>query len=238
MPASRTLTSVLLCSLALSIGECSDGGRRLSHARSSRSSSESGLGSRPGGERSGLDPASLKEGDLIFHRSNSSQSEAIRIATQSKFNHVGIIFQYKGQFMVFEAVQPVKITPLPRFIERGNHHFVIKRLRDGDRVLSAEVIARMKALGQGYLGKNYDLQFRWSDERIYCSELVWKLYKQGAGVEVGTLQKARDLNLGNPVVQKLIKQRYGDAAAIPLDEPIISPQAMFESDRLVTVAEK
>ena len=232
MNASRILCSALLCSAALSFGECSDRGRRIVHARSNRAAAG------PSGANRTVDPSILRDGDIIFHRSNSSQSQAIRIATNSKFNHVGIIFQHKQKFMVFEAVQPVKITPLERFIERGGNHFVIKRLRDQETILTPAVVAKMKELGQGYLGKNYDLYFRWSDERIYCSELVWKLYKEGAGVEVGKLQKAGDLNLGNPVVMRLIKQRYGDQAAVPLQEPIISPQAMFESDRLVVVSEQ
>jgi hypothetical protein len=33
----------------------------------------------------------------------------------------------------------------------------------------------MKATGEGFLGKDYDLTFGWSDERLYCSELVWKV---------------------------------------------------------------
>lgn len=232
MNVSRSLCSILLCSLALSQWECSERGRRSAHARGARPATPAGSPAAV------VDPASLRDGDIIFHRSNSSQSQAIRIATNSNFNHVGVIFNHKGNFMVFEAVQPVKITPLARFIERGGNHFVIKRLRDYDAVMTPAVIARMKELGQGYLGKNYDLYFRWSDERIYCSELVWKLYKEAAGIEVGKLQKAGDLNLGNPVVQRLIKQRYGDQAAVPLQEPIISPQAMFESDRLVVVSER
>ena len=33
----------------------------------------------------------LKNGDLIFHTSQSSQSQAIQIATNSKYSHMGII---------------------------------------------------------------------------------------------------------------------------------------------------
>ena len=181
MPASRTLTSVLLCSLALSIGECSDGGRRSGSCPVVEVVVRVGVGlGLPTWGAPGLDPASLKEGDLIFHRPNSSQSEAIQIATSRSSIMWELYFNIKGRLWCLRQYNRSKLPPLPRFIERGNHHFVIADF-DGDRVLSAEVIARMKALGQGYLGKNYDLQFRWSDERIYCSELVWKLYKQGAG---------------------------------------------------------
>jgi hypothetical protein len=180
----------------------------------------------------------LKEGDIIFHTSKSSQSEAIRIATNSRFNHTAILLIYNGKLSVLEAVQPVRITPLAAFIARGQGHFVVKRLRDREAVLTPSVIARMKDLGRGLIGRPYDLYFRWDDERIYCSELVWKLYKQAAGVEVAKVQKASDLNLNHRVVRELIEKRYGRGAAVPQDEPIVSPQAIYESERLVTVHEQ
>lgn len=185
-----------------------------------------------------FDPSILKEGDIIFHQSHSDQSEAVRIATNSRFNHMAIIFKYKGKFMIFEAVQPVKITPLAQFIRRGSNSFVIKRLRDCDSVLTSGVIEKMKAQGKKYIGKNYDLYFRWDDSRIYCSELVWKIYKYGAGIEVGRLQHAHDMNLDNPVVRRLIEKRYGKKNTIPSDEIVISPQSIYECERLVTVYEQ
>ena len=35
----------------------------------------------------------IKEGDIIFQTSTSSQSKAIQLATHSKYSHVGIIFK-------------------------------------------------------------------------------------------------------------------------------------------------
>ena len=180
----------------------------------------------------------LREGDIIFHQSRSDQSEAVRIATNSRFSHMAVIFNYKGKFVVFEAVQPVKITQLEQFIRRGNSHFVIKRLRDYDEVMTPDVITVMKEMGKSYMGRDYDIYFRWDDKRIYCSELVWKLYKQSAGIEVGRLQKASELNLDNPVVQRLIRIRYGRNSTIPPDEIVISPQSIYECSRLVTVWEQ
>lgn len=180
----------------------------------------------------------LKEGDIIFHQSRSSQSEAIRIATNSRFNHTAILIRHKGGLAVLEAVQPVKITPVEEFVRRGGGHFVIKRLRDHQAVLTPQVLQKLQERGLTYVGKNYDLYFRWDDTRIYCSELVWKLYKDITGLEIGKLQKSSDLQLDNPIVQKLIKSRYGKMAEIPVNEPIISPQSIYDSDRLITVYEQ
>ena len=40
---------------------------------------------------------SLRDGDIIFQTSQSAQCEAVRIATNSKFSHCGIIFKIDGR---------------------------------------------------------------------------------------------------------------------------------------------
>ena len=40
--------------------------------------------------------------------------------------------------------------------------------------------------------------------------------------------------LGHPEVQRKLQQRFGDHAFSP-DEPVITPQAMFDDPRLVLV---
>ena len=72
------------------------------------------------------------------------------------------------------------------------------------------------------------------DARIYCSELVWKAYQRGLGVELGRLQRLRDFRLDNPLVRRKLRERYG--AAVPLDEPVVAPGAMFDSELLETIA--
>ena len=178
--------------------------------------------------------AQLKDGDIIFQSSKSGQSMAIQLATHSKYSHVGIIYKINDKWMVYEAVQPVKTTALFDWINRGDdHHFVIKRLINADEVLTSGTLQKMKTVGQKFKGKNYDLYFEWSNERIYCSELVWKIYKDGAGVEIGELQKLSEFDLTSPEVKKKLKERYGNN--IPMNEKVISPGAMFDSELLVEV---
>jgi uncharacterized protein YycO len=179
----------------------------------------------------------IQNGDLIFHTSTSGQSLAIQIASNSKYSHVGMIYQDGGKDYVLEAVQPVKLTPLTQFINRGeNKHYVVKRLKNSDEFLTPEGITKMKTIGKKYLNKNYDLKFEWSDDKIYCSELVWKIYDQAFGIKIGILQQIKDFDLSDPVVKAKAKQRYGNN--IPLEELIITPDRMFQSDQLVTIIEK
>jgi len=176
----------------------------------------------------------FQNGDLIFQTSISGQSKAIQLATQSKYSHCGIIYKEDHQFFVFEAVQPVKRTPLDIWIARGqNGKYVAKRLKNADQVLTSATLAKMKQVGDQFKGKNYDLMFEWSDDKIYCSELIWKVYQRATGIEIGKLGKLGDFDFTHETVKQKIKERYGNK--IPMDEIVISPAAIFESELLTTV---
>ena len=80
------------------------------------------------------------------------------------------------------------------------------------------------------------MYFEWSDARIYCSELVWKMYQRALGVHLGELQKLREFDLRDPLVSAKVRERYGDE--IPLDEPVISQAALFASPLLETAIDQ
>src|SRR5262249_40292050 len=72
----------------------------------------------------------VKDGDIIFQTSKSSQSVAVQHATHSKYSHMGIIFLRDQKPYVLEASATVKYTPLGVWIARGQGGgFVVKRLR-------------------------------------------------------------------------------------------------------------
>ena len=181
-----------------------------------------------------VDNDEIKNGDLIFQTSLSDQSKAIQLATKSKYSHCGIIYKEGNEFYVFEAIQPVKRTSLDKWIARGQDgKYVIKRLENADQVLTPAILTKMKKVGDQFIGKNYDLTFEWSDENIYCSELIWKIYQRATGIEIGKLEKLSDFDLTNEAVKKKMKERYGNN--IPTEEIVISPAAIFDSKLLTTV---
>lgn len=178
----------------------------------------------------------LLNGDIIFQNSLSSQSKAIELATHSKYTHCGIVYLKGTEYYVLEAVQPVKTTDLASFIARGKEgHYVVKRLKNAAQILNDSVLNNMKMIGEKLIGKNYDITFEWSDDKIYCSELVWKIYNRGAGVEVGKLATLKDFDLSNELVKRIMRKRYG--TNINYEEKVISPAAVFESENLVLVME-
>jgi len=182
-------------------------------------------------------PPSVQEGDVIFQTSRSSQSLAIQLATGSRYSHMGIVLFQAGKPYVFEAAATVRYTPLQAWIHRGEgQHYVVKRLRSSAANLSPAAIKKLHAVAHTFEGRPYDLTFEWSDQRIYCSELVWKIYDRALGLQIGTLQHLRDFNFRAPAVQQKLRERYHDK--IPLDEQVISPVAMYDSPLLTTVVQQ
>ncbi|KGD89245.1 hypothetical protein JL37_23445 [Achromobacter sp. RTa] len=177
----------------------------------------------------------VQTGDLIFQQSRSAQSLAIQQATRSPYSHMGMIVMREGRPYVLEAAARVGYTPLDQWAAQGERgHYVVKRLRDASR-LAPSARERLAAAGAGFVGKPYDLVFAWSDEKIYCSELVWKIYQRTLGIEIGALAPLKQFDLSSPAVRAKMQERYG--ADVPWDEPIISPAAMFDSALLQTIGE-
>lgn len=174
------------------------------------------------------------EGDIFFQTSASAQSKAIQLATKSPYSHVGILVSNGKTLQVLEAVQPVKFTPIKHWLNRGvGGHYIIKR---PIKALTQEQLQKLRQDSRKYLGKPYDLTFEWSNDRIYCSELVWKLYQSSVGIELAPLAKLKEFDLSSSIVKAKMKERYGNK--IPFDEPVIAPAAIFDSPYLETVAEK
>src|SRR4051794_22201057 len=73
----------------------------------------------------------VQDGDIVFQTSRSAQSLAVQRATGARFSHMGLVLYKGGKPFVFEAVAPVKFTPLEQWIARGQGgHYVVKRLKD------------------------------------------------------------------------------------------------------------
>lgn len=100
----------------------------------------------------------LKEGDIIFHYSNSQQSKLITVGTQSYITLCGIIVFRNGEPMVYEATKTVRLTPLKKFINRA---------RDG-KVWIKRTNFDVKKIKTNYIGMPYDIQFKFNNNKMYC----------------------------------------------------------------------
>jgi len=173
----------------------------------------------------------LQDGDIVFQTSASAQSQAIQAATHSPYSHMGLVVFRDGQPYVLEAIAHVQLTPLAAWAARGKGgRYVAKRLRDRSILSDPARLSALKEAALSFVGKPYDPYFEWSDERIYCSELVWKAFDRALGVRLGSLAPLLSFDLENPMVRHKLAERFGDK--VPLDEQVISPAAMFDSGLL------
>lgn len=169
----------------------------------------------------------LREGDIVLQRSQSDQSAAIAAATGSPWTHVGLVFRRSGEWVVLEAVQPVRYTPLASWARRGHQGQVIAM-----RSRAPIDVERLRVAGERFLGRPYDMLFQWGDDRIYCSELVTKAFAE-QGVEVGRRVPLGELDLTAPSVQALLRARA--PAGADLREELVPPSSYLDDPGLEKV---
>lgn len=146
----------------------------------------------------------LKNGDLVFQTSTSSQSSAIFVATGNSYTHMGIIKDGPSGFVVIEAAGVVRETPLRDWVNRG----LLNRVAlYRDEKLTDEQSQVILSSAEKYYGRAYDIFFSFNNQAIYCSELPYLAFGE-AGIAIGRVQKVSDLNFDNALVKKIIEQRW------------------------------
>ncbi len=189
----------------------------------------------------------LQDGDLVFQTIKSHQTTAIMLASHSWFTHVGIIkLRPDKSPLVVEAVGPVRETTLSKWIKQGiGERLEIMRLPD----LTPEQAAGALAAAAKDAGKEYDFHFTLDGDKIYCSELAYRAFKDGAGLTLGQLQKTGALDLDNFAVQKLLRERWPDhplcqtpetnsfegCVAVIKQQDIITPESVARDPRLQVI---
>ena len=76
--------------------------------------------------------------------------------------------------------------------EGRDSSYVLKRLRTP---LTDSQVEKLRKAAKPFEGRACDLTFEWSDTKIYCSELVWKIYDRALAIKLGELQKLREFDL-------------------------------------------
>lgn len=172
-----------------------------------------------------------QNGDIVFQATSGPRGLAIQLATHSQYNHCGVLFYENNEWTVYEAVQPVGKISLEDFNARGKATFM--RLKNSKDILTTEAIQKLKDAFKKYNHKDYDMAFNWSDKEIYCSELVYKLYESALAIKLCKPRKLKDFDLTNKLVKEQLKLTYGNQ--IPLDEPMVAPSDIANSDLLELV---
>jgi len=172
-------------------------------------------------------------GDVVLQTSASQQSQALQLATDSPWTHTALVFVRDGGTVVVEAVEPVRVVSLDSWLARGvGDRVVVLRLRDAN-VLDDAAEQRLWLTASALVGVHYDPWFAWDDTRIYCSELVWKVYRDALDLRLVEPRTLDSWDLSHPAVQSLVAERY--PGGVPADEPAVAPAQLLESPLLQVV---
>jgi Permuted papain-like amidase enzyme, YaeF/YiiX, C92 family len=193
------------------------------------------------------DLPALKNGDLVFQHTNGKQDIAIVLASHSPYSHMGMIeLHADGKPWVIEAVGPVRSTPLDKWINHGTGgRITIKRIAG----LSPEDAAAAIKQAHRYDGLPYDIFFLPSRDQIYCSELVHAAFTEGPKIDIGRVQKVKELNIDSAAVRRLIEARwtrhplckaaaaknFEDCYTLILDQPLATPASIARDSKMQLV---
>ncbi len=161
-------------------------------------------------------PTNLKEGDLAFQCRLSEQTIMLLIGTASPCTHVGIVMEGDdGQLYVYEALEPVRITPIEEYEKAGLFNYVwYKRATEETLKVNPE-----------YVGKHYDYAFCFDNDDYYCSELVWRTYQDQFGIRLAEPRELSTFNIG--LFEDVVKER-----GLQLNQLIVPPCDIQNSDKL------
>ncbi len=169
------------------------------------------------------------EGDVVFQSfPHDPLTDTIEGVSESPYSHCGMVMKQDGAWSVIEAVGPVMITPMDDWVDRGrNHAFAVFRFREKYRKLVPQMIEAAKT----FLGRPYDIHYEMGDEKIYCSELLYKAFKKASGEDLGKVERLEKLNW--KPYEAFIRKIEG--GKLPLDRAMITPRAVTEAPQVEKV---
>ncbi len=167
----------------------------------------------------------LMTGDIIFQTLPGELSEAISAITGSPLSHCGMVIKKDDNALsVIEAVGPVRIVPLDDFIASGiDSRFTVVRFIDADQLDFDDIISEARK----FLGRPYDYLYRFDDENIYCSELLYKAFYNSAKIKIAKLVKLKELDYKARL--GFIKSITG--GKVPLEREMVTPVDIYTSDK-------
>jgi hypothetical protein len=168
-------------------------------------------------------------GDILFQPLHSNELiDAIEGATHSPYSHCGVVLKKEGRWVVIQALGTVHCTPLYWWIVQGRFgKFAVYRLKPD----YASAIPRFIVELEKFMGLAYDYHYEMGDDAIYCSELVYKAYKNATGAEMGALVELGQLDWA-PFAELIRRHEGGN---LPLHRVMITPRHLSEAPQLVKV---
>lgn len=173
-------------------------------------------------------PYTPEKGDVYFQSLPPTPlSATIEGATRSPYSHCGILNKKDGEWVIHEAIGPVRVTKLKDWIQQGEGgQFDVFRLRDQYRSRIDDLLRATER----YMGRPYDILYDFDDETIYCSELIFKSFKEVFDEDLGVVVTLGDLDW--KPYESFIRSID---PSLPLSRKMITPKHLSEAVQLEQV---
>lgn len=146
----------------------------------------------------------LRVGDLLLQPRNCWSCTLIEQQERTIYSHMGMVIQTQPEIKVVEALGTVRILSLQKFNEgtEKGQRISVRRFVNQDitRYLETNKSSFLNFFIQNFNGLEYDHDFLWNNmddqgnEKLYCSEMVAKLFHAFLGIEVPVKRMKYDIN--------------------------------------------
>lgn len=176
----------------------------------------------------------LQVGDVVFIQVPWLLFRKVGEATGSWTNHVGIVVDTSG---------PEPVIAESRLFRAGTASLseFVARSQDGRLALRRPTVAltprqqdAIVRAAQARYGRWYDTGFDLQSSRQFCSRFVYEVLREGAGQEVGRVQRFSELLAQRPEADQRF-WRVWFFGRIPWDRQTITPASQLHSPALETL---
>tara|TARA_Y100001934_G_scaffold170643_1_gene202565 strand:+ start:2206 stop:2790 length:585 start_codon:yes stop_codon:yes gene_type:complete len=169
-----------------------------------------------------------REGDIVFQALPLEDDliQAIEGVTESTYSHVGVLLKRDTEWIVIEASRPgVIYTPFDEWKTKGRDgRWAAYRLKATYQDNITQFLGEL----QQHIGKPYDFKYELTEDKLYCSELIYHAWRSSTGEQMGELKKIGELNW-KPYREVI--EKYNQAS-VPVERQVISPIELSKADQL------
>lgn len=173
----------------------------------------------------------LSVGDIVFIRVDVLPFRKVADATGSWTNHVGVVVDIDGaEPTIAESTVPLaKTTPLSKFVGRSElGRVAVMRMR---APLDAQKQVRIRQASEARMGIRYDTGFDLASKGLFCSRLVYEVFLEATGTEVGEVENFGTLLTKNPQADLRFWKAWF-LGSIPWSRKTVTPASVMHSKEL------
>lgn len=122
----------------------------------------------------------LKTGDILLLDMDCYSCDLIEKQTNGPFSHSGIVLKLGNQVYVAQALGTVHHLPLQRFLNYSHKPIQVIRPKYINYTKRRRLIQSYQA---NFFNMPFDHDYTWDDEKLYCSEFIYKLLKSVYAIE-------------------------------------------------------